>query len=680
MTRVRLPRLLDANFGEVRRIQPTAMTANITMRETPSATMAVTDEDIQMHAWMELYTVRGSIGIFRVTDIDQTPRRETSITLRHGIDSLSDDVWAAQEDYDGTVAGFLAQIMAHQTTVRWQLGECDDTGDWKKSGINYSRLSELLWELIEERRGFRFEYDFTTTPWTLSFKSLPATDSAEVRLSRNAEAVQIRRTDSEMCNRLYLSVTSGTTPTLRTFENATSQALYGIISKTASIDLDDVPDADAWAASFLADRASPSVSVSINGYELARLTGETWDELDVGKRCRLVLPSLPEFLSEIIVAVNYPNVLGEPERVTVDLNNHLEKFTETIADMKKRMGGGGGGGGGGGKLATEEEVKAWAKVVTSHGQIIEGTDLQELYESGIVLDAETGVRIYSLVEGMTANRSVIDLNTSDIGLIVQNGQVRADVIVSIVNGSSQISLTADKILLNGETIANEITGMKADFQQLTTGQAEALSIVSNILAGTTLTARNTFVYQSDTIYKRTLKLGNVQSADAMAAGGTTSVDFDHAHALSMDSSGHVTAGAAVAVGDASATFNVAATAWYQQQIAAARQAGAAGVTLSQGGWDGSGNNIVTASNGTTETVALPSFTSSGGTSWSGGATYVYFNTPSVSLPLLTKQVSLPATSAWSASGTVAPPSSSASITVRVGGASRTFTWSGSAWQ
>lgn len=665
---VRLPRLLDSDYNEVRRLQPLTESASIPLRETPTATMTLAGEEVAMHDWVELFTVRGSIGIFRVTDIDTSPRQKTTANLRHAIDSLSDDVWADQLDFDGTVDEYLADLLDQQTVVRWQLGECDDTSDWKKSGINYTRLSELLWGLADERRDYRFVYDFTTSPWTLSFKALPATVGAEVRLSRNAESVQIRRTDSDMCNKLHVSVTTGTNITIKHYDNTASQTLYGVIVKTADINSEDVPDADTWAAEFLARRASPAVQVTISGYELSRLTGETFDEMDVGKKCRVALPAIPEVLDETIVTVTYPDVYGTPERVTVELNNHLEKFSESIANLKKRAGGGGGGGGGGGRLATAEDLKYWAKIVSNQDAIIEGSDLKALVETGIVLEPG-GARIFSLIEGMQANRSEIDVNASNISLVVTNGSVRGDVIVGIVNGSSQVDINADYIKLNGQTSVSS----------LLSGLAIISAMGVTDLSATNLTALQTFTYQQTQMYSRALKLGTIQSATALAAGGTSDVDFDHAHALSMDSSGHVTAGAAVAVGDSSATFDVAATAWYQQQIAAARQDGASGVTLSQDGWDRSGNNIVRASNGACETVALPTFSTSGGTTWSSGVTYVYFSTPSVSLPLATKQVSLPSTSNWSAAGSVSPPSSAGSITVSVGGLSRTFTWNGSSW-
>lgn len=677
MIKVNLPRRLDQSLAEVDRLRPTSLTVTVSLRETSTATMNLPDEGVQMHDLIELFSVRGSLGLYRVSDIEASPRKECSVTLRHAIDTLSDDVWAAQLDYDGTVAGFLADLLDQQTVVRWQLGTCADTADWKKSGINYSRLSELLWELADDRRDYGFTFDFSTTPWTLNFVELPTAVGAEVRLSRNVESLQIRRSDADMANKLYMSVTNGTKVTIQTYENQQSQALYGLIAKTADINVDDVPDPAAWAADFLARRASPGVQVTINGYELSRLTGETFDEMAVGKKCRVALPGIPETLTETIVAVTYPDIYATPERVTVELNNHLEKFSETIASLKKRAGGGGGGGGGGGRLASAAELKRWAQVVSALDAIAETSELKKLVETGIVL-VPGGATIYSLVEGIESNRGQIDVNANQISLVVDgNGVKAASIVEAINNGSSSIKLTADHITLNGDTVAQSLTGKTINAKDL---NCELLSASSGFSLNTGQTGG--FNFNGNSIGYHALKIGTnsgLTSASCLMGGGAD-VTLAHAHKMTMDSSGVVTAGEAVPIGDSSATFNVAATAWYQQRIVAAQQAGAAGVTLSQRGWNGSGNNIVDASNGATETVALPSFTSSGGTTWSSGVTYVYFSTPSVSLPLLTKQVSLPATSAWSATGSVSPPSSAGTITVRVGGASRTFRWSGTAWQ
>jgi len=82
------------------------------------------------------------------------------------------------------------------------------------------------------------------------------------------------------------------------------------------------------------------------------------------------------------------------------------------------------------------------------------------------------------------------------------------------------------------------------------------------------------------------------------------------------------------------------------QYTAGFNAGKNGVTLSQGGWV-NGSNVVSASNGETETVSLPSFSTSGGDTFnSSHKTTVYFYTASVTGPL--KSVEVDASSQYTA--------------------------------
>lgn len=490
----RQPRLLDANLRELERLLPLQMSATLDFEGTSSASITLAEDQraIAMHDWIEVYTPAGSAGIFRVTNIDDTKRQERVLTLMHAIDTLSDGVWHGATDYDGTVAGFLAALLSQQSVPRWQLGACEDAGLYKRSGINYDKLSELLEEVREQEIGYYFDYDFTTTPWTLHFRAKPGAVTSEFRLSRNVESCRITRSDGEMCNRLFLSgnqkvdahgVTK-TETTFRTFDNTASQALYGVIEKTADIDLEDVPSADIWAANFLLHRGSPAVQISIDGYALRQITGETWDEAKLGQLSRVAMPDYGETLEERVVSIHYPELLfGEGvERLTVEMANHLPRFSESIAAAAKeaqKAGKAGRGAARGGAAA--EELEQWAQVVVHHGDVLDETGVTELFESGIEMDAQTGVKIYSLAQGFVSqyaeiqvNRNAItaevtratgaegtlsgriDVQAGRISLLVEGEGASASIKLQAItdginNAGSSVVINADKILLNGST-------------------------------------------------------------------------------------------------------------------------------------------------------------------------------------------------------------------------------------
>lgn len=469
---VRLPRLLNADGTERARLRPTALSLQLQLVSVSSAQMTLTEQDapVAMHDLVELYTAAGSAGLYRVTSIQHTYTRERVITLLQGIDALSDSVWNAQEDYTGTVRDYLSKLLAKQKTTRWQLGTCQDSGAWKRAGLNYDRLSDLYSELMGDRDAYYPAYNFSTNPWTLQMLALPAAPTSEFRLSRNVRSCQVTRSDAEQCTRLYLSVSTttenpvtgytvqdldGRTPeagdagdTIKTtdthvtvYNNTAAQQIYGIIEKTADIDAEDVPDPAAWASKFLQDRAEPTVQITIDGDELAALTGETWDALSLGRLCRVALAEYGETYNERAVAISYPDVLGEPTRVTVELANRLPKFSNAISSVKstaasanataKKASRGSG--------SASKDLEHWAIVTKKSKEAQDGTGLTQLYESGITVDAEDGVHIYSLGQGFQSEYAGIKVNRNAITAEVRRSTEAEGLL------SSRITQTADAI-------------------------------------------------------------------------------------------------------------------------------------------------------------------------------------------------------------------------------------------
>lgn len=540
---------------------------------SPEATGSAA-QDIAMRDWMELFTPKGSAGLFRVTHISKNAKHERSLTLMHAIDTLSDEVWPGQLDYDGHVHYFLAELLDKQETRRWQFGTCQDTSVYKRQGINYTRLNDLLAELLEARPDYYLSFDFSTTPWSLNFLRLPDTPDAEFRLTRNVETAQVTRDDSEMCNRLYLSVntenegvlqtfvsrdfadyrsgyymgpdgaetaqegwsirrhtfaarttfrlaalsysdevkgvlalayqvgganypltdadagktfeadallinwfdtmsaaalgsvtiaTAGeggakeNTEEIHTYNNLASQALYGTIIKTADVDAANIDSPDAWAQRFLAERAEPAVQITIDGWELGRLTGDSWDEFDRGRLVQVTLNDMGEIVSERVEAVTYPDVIGTPEQITVELANRMAKYSSAIARLQKETRSNGRAARGLARSSASAADQTHLELIVQEiEKALDGVGIKDLWETGIILDAKSGVRIYSLYQGLMSNRAEIIVNNERIEQIVrnvgENGEVTAaSIILAIKNNRSGIYLDADDIYINGNT-------------------------------------------------------------------------------------------------------------------------------------------------------------------------------------------------------------------------------------
>lgn len=623
---VRRPRLLDdqLHVRSVIDVENVAITLNSPGVSQATLTLTANEPEPPMHSWIEIFNQNGSVGIFRVSVPSQDYVRQQSIVLRHGIDSLADSHLEFQGDFSGTAAQFLSRILSAQTTrvngqAPWTLGRCDDTGQVNYS-INYDRLSDLLAKLEEDHDDYYFSYDQSTFPWTVNFLQKPAQPDREFRLSRNVRTISRTLNDNDLCTQLILSVNVETVSTtasgsatstdtvIRKYDNAAAQALWGVIQRTADIDTHDnisggsFPQADAWAQRFLRDHAGPTVQIQIDGDELFRLTGDTWDECRLAHLCLVSLPQYQQAFSQRVVAVSYPQALSDPTHITVSLSTQLPKFSSSIASLQRASAANAAAARSISRSAAKaKEVTHWSMVVSDQQLALDGTGITELYESGIDMDAQGGVKIYSLMQGFQSLYSGITVNTEAIEAEVrrataeegtisgnlrieagkisqivtavgQNGEVTAASVVLAINaaGDSIFDVTAGKISLNGAVVAGSLASQSIGCRSL---QAENSISTDDFTADGTITAWDN-VYGHLAGYFKSLYVGASDSSSQMSGGESVAnaiktITENTSAPYGKIGINYTTLGG----GSGTVNFNIADTQYFKDSVAAADTAG-----------------------------------------------------------------------------------------------------------
>lgn len=540
MIDVKRPVLLDENLQPVRtlNVENVDITLNSPGVSQATITLPADEAEPTMHSFLEIYNQKGFVGVFRVSVPTTDYAQRHSIVARHGIDTLADSVFAAQTEFTGTVTNFLTQLLSYQTTrvggTRcWQLGTCDDTGSVDFS-INYERLNDLLSKLEEEHEGYYFDYDQTSFPWTLHFRAKPQSVGTEFRRGRNIRTLSRTLNDNDLCTQLILSVNVETTVTeeytipgsggsadrtettgdvtstdtvIRTYNNAAAQAIWGVIQRTADIDTSDdisgggFSQADAWAQRFLAQHASPSVQIQIDGDEYFAQTGDTLDETKLNHLCSVPLPEYGQDFTLRIVSVHYPNAISDPSHVTASLATQLPKFSSSIASLKKAEAATAKAARGASRGAAKaKELTHWAMVVTDQQNALDGTGILELHESGIDLDAHGGVKIYTLSQGMQSLYSGIQVQTGRIDLVVQgagdDAEIKSASIVLAINDDhgSEIKLHADTIDIDGIVAALVAKYVEAAGLTATTIEATEKLYIDTVDVGAALSSLEDDVY------------------------------------------------------------------------------------------------------------------------------------------------------------------------------------------
>lgn len=518
---VKNPILLDSNLNDNIILYPTKGTLTLNMNSVSEATLTLRERDdpIPMHGWLKIYDQLGFVGIFRRTSQDKNITFDRGYTLRHGIDILQDSIWQANTDFSGTVTEFLQQLLNQQTHLingvkPWVLGTCADTSTIKKS-INYDSLLELFESIVEDGSDYYFTYDQTVWPWRVSLVQKSSAVASEFRLSRNIEKCTIKDNDAELCTRLMLNVNALVTDStigqqqnasvMRTYNNTPAQAIYGIITKTADIDVSDslpdgpFPEADAWAANFLARRAQPQVQIQIDGSILAGITGDSWDESRIGTVCRVALPDYAESISERVVSVNYPDLYGTPDRVSVSLANALPKFSSSMKSARKSIAKSARSGRA--SARSQKDFKLHFQYTDTAGDILKQAGLQ-LDADGLLVYADDNVNnigsrfnVQADLIGAEVTRAKgkedelsgkIEVQAGRIDLKVSQGDVATQLAVEVGN----VSITGGNLVVDGYVTAAQLSAQKAR--------------IDNILNGTTV---------ADTLRASSARLGN-------SSGGT----------------------------------------------------------------------------------------------------------------------------------------------------------------
>lgn len=519
---VRLPRLLDAQLREVCRLHPVTLSINERLVPPHDASMTLPPgEGASFHAWVELYTIDGGAGLYRVSGTSESYVSTGDVDLEHSAAILGDAIIPGEGTYSGTCAEVLTAMLENQTTLingqkPWVLGTCV-----KSASIEYAYdcnnvLSAMTEVVGDEKDGFALEFDDTHGfPWRVNVVSVETTASCEGRLSRNLESVSVSMSDDEFCTRIYCK----SLPEPH-YIDGTTVGVWGIITKTITAGEGVTTESlQSYITRYLEDHKNPRNSIEINGVDLATATGESLDSFRVGRLFRLALPDYGVKMEERILVRSITDVYGDPRGVRLTLASNIRDTAEDLVRIDNTVTGGssqnstrkyiGGGKGTGvsrntllGLLrdyddfvsATESWHKeAGVKIEANHADLyatktaITGSwkENVETVDALITATTDNGGLVSMLVgkkskveevnaaiSATAAGGGLITLK-ADTKTVTDLGERVSTAEINISAAESKIELKADKIDLNGYVTANQL---KTEFSNFESGISDSLYV------------------------------------------------------------------------------------------------------------------------------------------------------------------------------------------------------------
>ena len=329
-----------------------ALDASVTLNidgASSSATIRLpTGMNIDGRAYIEMFTVNGSAGIFRT----RSPQigyggNSTTLQLEHSINQLGDFIITDKIQEQLTVRKAFEKIFQYYASKDvqqlWMLGEVDDpkdsdVEDWEVKcvlDVDYDNCLDAVLGVMEQYPLMMLEFDFSHRPWILNVRNRPQVVMAEARLSRNVKSATVTRDDSELFTRVYMDGYKNKNGKYGHYDSTSGKKKYGLIETVISGANDTAAIAQRTVKSYMRNHKTPRISVTIDGIELSQLTGEPLDRFAIGKMMRLALPDYGETVTETLTKLVFPSIYKQPNSCMVTMNSEEDRVIRYIKKAQK---------------------------------------------------------------------------------------------------------------------------------------------------------------------------------------------------------------------------------------------------------------------------------------------------------------------------------------------------------
>ena len=458
--------LIGHSLNEGSRFQPYSMALNLEEKES-NATINVGPEapEIKVGDWIRDLEEPGAGIIWIVKSVTTNVEKNTrTIALEHVIQTLRDVILFGEhtaEDISGgtTCTARQAAEYALQRQSIWQLGAMEETSTQAYS-FNGDSIYEALDTICGTLEDVQWEYDLTSMPFTLHIRKQPTDETSEMRMSRNISTMKIVVDKTRMYTRHYpigeddLHLTE-----LYTSKNESIWGRVDYVETDQTISSE--AELRAWSQRRLNRHCDPLITVTVDGMELSGSTGESLDQIMVGRKCRVPLPEYGTTISERIIRVSWRDKIADPERITVNMANDVEDVATIINRQNSSTASGSKSSRVGAKKA--EEDHAWFVDTTEHvGMVAEA-----VAGEGAATDWSRVAQV--MVDGKGVHQRVTeaegDLITHEARIEVTEQSIQQEVTARGQQGEllhSEIMQTATQIY---QYVENEADDMRSEIRQ-----------------------------------------------------------------------------------------------------------------------------------------------------------------------------------------------------------------------
>lgn len=308
----------------------------------------------QAHNMVRLPDETRKTGLYRIVGMPSSEETaeggRKTYSLEHVMATLLDDVLFGYHEIGGTgvpTAQVIAYILDRQTVRRWALGVCEFSDQFVYKFENASLLSALLSLGNVLTDDFTWDFDTTTTPWTVNLRHADATPGCGIHYMRNMVGIEKTMDASTLVTRLYLlGYGEGVNQlTIRDvngglpYIDADTIAVWGVKSSVfADTRIEDAATLKARGQAVLDRYKNPYISYTASAIDLTRITGQEWDNFMPGKLVRVMDGEHGVDFSARIVSIAKSDARGRPGDIEITIANTPRDAADSINTLADRMG------------------------------------------------------------------------------------------------------------------------------------------------------------------------------------------------------------------------------------------------------------------------------------------------------------------------------------------------------
>ena len=308
----------------------------------------------QMHNLVSLDDGPRELGMYRIIGIPDddvtSPDGFTSYTCEHVAATLVDDILFGYHEIGGTTvdtAAVIRYILARQEVQRWQLGVCEFTNYYAYKFENDTLLGALLSLGNVLTDPFTWEFDTSTTPWTINLRRADAEAGCGIYYKRNLQQISKSVDATTLVTRLYLlGYGEGVNQlTIRDINNglpyidADTISVYGV-KKSVFVDrrFENAEALKARGQALLEGLKIPYTTYTAKAADLVQLTGDEWDKFMPGKIVHVMDGEDGVEFQARIVNVAKTDVRGRSGDVDITIANSPRDIADSINNLADRQG------------------------------------------------------------------------------------------------------------------------------------------------------------------------------------------------------------------------------------------------------------------------------------------------------------------------------------------------------